>query len=86
MTKRITFEEWKLYCAQAHARGNQRYGAHPYSYHLGRVDEALLRFGFNSRPYRFAGQGHDLLEDTDETRETILRAGASHLLTSVCGA
>jgi hypothetical protein len=79
MAKRITFNEWKRYCAEAHVRANKRYGKHPYSYHLDLVDEALLRFGFTSRSYRFAGQGHDLLEDTAETRETILRAGASLL-------
>ena len=59
--------------------------ASTYSYHLDRVDEALLRFGFTSRSYRFAGQGHDLLEDTAETRATILRAGAACWLTAACG-
>ncbi len=46
------------------AHGKQRYGTHPYAYHLRAVVEVLQRFGFGSVGLVNAGWLHDTLEDT----------------------
>jgi (p)ppGpp synthase/HD superfamily hydrolase len=75
----MSFPKWRAFCAQAHANVGQTYGDHPYSYHLGRVEEALMRFGFSEQAYRMAAWGHDLIEDTKETRRSLLKQGISML-------
>jgi (p)ppGpp synthase/HD superfamily hydrolase len=51
------------------AHGNQTYGPHPYSYHLNKVYEVLIRFGFDENDIDhldllIACPLHDSLEDT----------------------
>jgi (p)ppGpp synthase/HD superfamily hydrolase len=68
---RMNFRQWKEFCATVHALAGQRYGEHPYSYHLARVEAVLRRFDFVTLCYLFAAWGHDLIEDTPETRRTL---------------
>ncbi len=49
INQRTSFPKWRAFCAQAHAKVGQTYGDHPYSYHLARVEEALMRFGFRAK-------------------------------------
>ena len=79
INQRTSFPKWRAFCAQAHAKVGQTYGDHPYSYHLARVEEALMRFGFSAQAYRMAAWGHDLIEDTKETRRSLLNQGISML-------
>jgi (p)ppGpp synthase/HD superfamily hydrolase len=46
------------------AHGNQKYGDHPYDYHLSRVVKVLQDYGFTDRKWVDAGWLHDALEDT----------------------
>ena len=56
------------------AHGNQRYGAHPYSYHLGAVQRVLGRFGFGNDVVLVAsGWLHDCVEDTGISIDEIER-------------
>ena len=74
MTKRSSTRTWyALWCINAH--GNQRYGNRPYQYHLRRVADVALRFGLSSREVDMLAWAHDVLEDTDRTRESMLAAG-----------
>lgn len=61
------------WCIKAH--GNQRYGNNPYQYHLEAVANLALRFGFDDEKVDMVCWAHDVLEDTNETRETMLAAG-----------
>ena len=50
----------------------QKYGTEfPYVLHLQAVDGVLVRFGAVGVHYLVCGWGHDLLEDTDTTRDEI---------------
>lgn len=51
------------------------YGLRPYSYHLGQVADVALRFGFATREVDMLCWAHDVLEDTGETRDSMLQAG-----------
>lgn len=82
----MSLQQWKRFCAAAHAQVGQRYGKHKYSYHTDRVDEVLCRFGFRSIAYRKVGAGHDLIEDTRMKRHVLIRHGISSLvLTGIWG-
>lgn len=70
----MKLSEARSWCRRAH--GEQRYGPHPYSYHLDRAEEVAIRFGFGrSSIVRMGCQSHDVIEDTGETRESMLAAG-----------
>lgn len=53
--------------------GNQKYGEHPYSYHLAQVSQVLAQFGYaGDKPIAAAGWLHDVLEDTPTTYEMLV--------------
>lgn len=48
--------------------GAQKYGEHPYSYHLAQVSQVLSEFGYlGDEAMAAAGWLHDVLEDTETT-------------------
>ena len=55
--------------------GDQRYGEHPYSYHLEQVAAVLTRFGLGTPELLAAAWLHDVLEDTDANAADIAAAG-----------
>jgi (p)ppGpp synthase/HD superfamily hydrolase len=66
------------------AHGQQKYGKHPYTYHLSKVEHALKRFGYDTDqddPEQeqlcwdlvTAAWLHDIIEDTSVTRVEISR-------------
>lgn len=62
----MNLEEFKIFVDAAH--GEQKYGEHPYSYHLTKVLDKVREF--TSDPYTLqAAYGHDLFEDTSEGTE-----------------
>lgn len=67
---RSWYAQW---CIQAH--GIQRYGLKPYRYHLRRVANVAIRFGLSSREVDMLCWAHDVLEDTERTKESMLAAG-----------
>jgi hypothetical protein len=80
----MNLKQTRIWCAAAH--GTQGYGstikddggmdgAHPYGFHLRKVEEVALRFGFRDISIRKACWGHDVLEDTDKTISDLLAAG-----------
>jgi guanosine-3',5'-bis(diphosphate) 3'-pyrophosphohydrolase len=59
-----------LYAAEKHE--GQRYGERPYTVHLAAVREVLRWAGFaDGHPLATAGWLHDVIEDTDATREEV---------------
>lgn len=51
---------------------NQKYGEHPYSYHLALVSQVLSEFGYaGDEAIAAAGWLHDTLEDTPTTYEML---------------
>ena len=53
--------------------GNQKYGEHPYSYHLAQVSQVLAEFGYaGDEAIMAAGWLHDVLEDTPTTYEMLV--------------
>jgi (p)ppGpp synthase/HD superfamily hydrolase len=51
----------------------QKYGAHPYSYHLAQVSQVLSQFGCaGDEAIAAAGWLHDVLEDTPTTYEMLM--------------
>lgn len=53
--------------------GTQKYGEHPYSYHLARVSQVLAQFGYaGDEAIAAAGWLHDTLEDTPTTYEMLV--------------
>jgi len=53
--------------------GNQKYGEHPYSYHLAQVFQVLAEFGYaGDEVIAAAGWLHDTLEDTPTTYEMLI--------------
>lgn len=62
-------ERAREYAVRAH-RG-QEYGAKPYHFHIDAVVEVLRRFGHVDRETLAAGYLHDVLEDTDATRDGL---------------
>lgn len=53
--------------------GPQKYGEHPYSYHLAQVSQVLSEFGYpGDEAIAAAGWLHDTLEDTPTTYEMLV--------------
>jgi (p)ppGpp synthase/HD superfamily hydrolase len=53
--------------------GTQKYGEHPYSYHLAQVSQVLAEFGYaGDEAIAAAGWLHDILEDTPTTYEMLV--------------
>lgn len=53
--------------------GAQKYGEHPYSYHLAQVSQVLVEFGYaGDEAIAAAGWLHDTLEDTPTTYEMLV--------------
>ena len=53
--------------------GTQKYGEHPYSYHLAQVSQVLSEFGYaDDGSIMAAGWLHDTLEDTPTTYEMLV--------------
>ncbi|MEG4407217.1 HD domain-containing protein [Microcoleus sp. MON2_D5] len=51
----------------------QKYGEHPYSYHLAQVSQVLSEFGYaGDEAIAAAGWLHDVLEDTPTTYEMLV--------------
>ncbi len=67
--------EARAFALRAH--GEQRYGTVPYAVHLDAVVEILRRHGYASDDHLAAGYLHDVLEDTEATREMLAAFGAS---------
>ncbi len=57
------------FAATAHA--GQRYGTHPFTYHLAAVEATLRRFGQEEDQLLAAAWLHDILEDTPTTYEAV---------------
>jgi (p)ppGpp synthase/HD superfamily hydrolase len=78
---RITLAQWRAFCARSH--GDQLYDEDrdlSYPYHLNKVEEVAVRFGFRSRTIRMICQGHDVIEDPKLTPRELLLAGASRVV------
>jgi len=71
--KTITLEQAKRWCIEAH--GDQTYGSHPYEFHLDRVAEVAVRFGFGDDLTLMKCYGHDVIEDTDKTEDDMRNVG-----------
>jgi hypothetical protein len=81
----LSLKETKLWAIAAH--GTQFYGGtktddggmdgnHPFSFHLNKVDDVLIRFGFYTEyGIREGGQLHDVFEDTLKRVRDALAAG-----------
>ncbi len=69
----------RAYATQAH--GDQRYGVHPYVFHLDAVVEQLLRFHPSGLEEELlvAGYLHDVVEDTSVSGEQIRAAWGSRV-------
>lgn len=53
--------------------GTQKYGEHPYSYHLAQVSQVLSEFGYaDDGSIMAAGWLHDVLEDTPTTYDMLV--------------
>jgi (p)ppGpp synthase/HD superfamily hydrolase len=53
--------------------GTQKYGEHPYSYHLAQVSQVLAEFGYaGDEAIAAAGWLHDILEDTPTTYKMLV--------------
>jgi (p)ppGpp synthase/HD superfamily hydrolase len=76
---RITIAQWRAFCARSH--GDQQYDSGlSYDFHLNKVEEVAVRFGFSSRTIRMICQGHDVIEDPKLTPRQLLMAGASRIV------
>ncbi len=53
----------------------QKYGSHPYSYHLTKVEEVLHRFNHTDPTLIIAAWFHDSMEDQGATKESLLKLG-----------
>ncbi len=76
---RITLAQWRAFCARSH--GDQQYDSGlSYDFHLNKVEEVAVRFGFRTRTIRMICQGHDVVEDPKLTARQLLNAGASRIV------
>ena len=64
-------EKARIYAKKAH--GRQMYGENPYTYHLEKVVNVLLRFNIQDPDMLAAGWLHDSLEDTATTKEDLVQ-------------
>lgn len=62
-------DDYRQFAVDAH--GDQMYGEHPYSYHLLKVSEVLLDFGYLEDKWQAAAWLHDVLEDTETSADDI---------------
>ena len=62
-------EQARRFATKAH--GDQMYGDQPYTYHLGKVVDVLVRFKHEDPALLAAGWLHDTLEDTSATFDDI---------------
>lgn len=69
MLTEITIESAAHFAKVAH--GEQKYGNFPYVYHLQKVFETLQRFGCQDENILAAAWLHDVVEDTNVTREQV---------------
>lgn len=69
------------YAAGLHA--DQKYGDQPYTAHLLAVRQVLADFGVEDGPLAVAAWLHDVLEDTDATREELARVFGDDVATLV---
>lgn len=64
------YDKFLEFVVSAHSGQKRKYTGEPYHNHLKRVSDEVLVLN----PYAaFIGLGHDLIEDTDETKESIER-------------
>lgn len=83
----LRLEAAREYAEEGHA--GQTYGAHDFTYHLDRVTETLIRFGFQEPidlPVLVASQLHDIVEDTETTLdevEEVFGSTVRHLVDAV---
>jgi len=63
-------DEAEVYATKIH--GDQRYGEHPYTYHLRAVVAVLKKFGYVDDNLISAAWLHDSLEDTDTTYDELV--------------
>ena len=68
------------YAIEKHA--DQKYGEHPYSFHLDAVYEITLEIGLGE-DYQIAAYLHDVLEDTTTTREDMQKIFGEHITNMV---
>ena len=59
----------RAFAVEAH--GDQRYGEEPYVVHLEAVHATAVEFGVTDAPTLIAAWLHDVVEDTDVTREQV---------------
>jgi (p)ppGpp synthase/HD superfamily hydrolase len=67
----------KTFAALVH--DEKRYGAEPYSRHLQDVVDVLLKFEVTTKDILAAGYLHDVLEDTEVTKDTLLNLFGSRV-------
>jgi Guanosine polyphosphate pyrophosphohydrolases/synthetases len=68
----VSFRDIRSFAKNKHAEKNQLYAGQPYEYHLERVEEKLIFYGYDSAAYRAAAWLHDTVEDTDTTVAEIM--------------
>ena len=54
-----------------YAHQEQKYGEHPYTYHLKNVHDILIKHGIDDQDILCAAWLHDIIEDTDYTVEKL---------------
>ncbi len=65
----------KAWASELHAAKGQAWvDGRPYRDHLEAVETVLLRFGYAEHEFRLAAWCHDLLEDTDTSRDALREA------------
>jgi hypothetical protein len=80
LTNRAKLKRWKRFCALEHARLGLKYGRYNYSFHLNGVTEILSYYRFRDSLEQMLGDGHDLFEDTNATRRTVIAHGGNERL------
>lgn len=65
-----SFRDIRSFAVEKH--GTQQYAGQPYTYHLERVEQTLIRFKYDSAAMRCAAWLHDVVEDTETTLAEII--------------